>query len=98
MILNLFEILGLDLAACATHLARLLSARQQDKLIDDDVVRVDVRLGQLLDESFRLVQRQELSDAHAHECRHLLNSIQLLHCRRMCIDDKEWKLHFITVN
>lgn len=39
----------------------------EDELVDDDVVRVDVALGQLLDQPLRLVQRQEFSDAHAYE-------------------------------
>lgn len=40
----------------------------KEELVDDDVVRVDFISGELLDEAFRLVQGQELRDAHADEC------------------------------
>lgn len=49
-----------------THFTRPLRVGE-DELVDDDVVRVDVTLGELLDQPLRLVQRQELSDAHAYE-------------------------------
>lgn len=49
-----------------THFTRPLRVGE-DELVDDDVVRVDVTLGELLDQPLRLVQRQELSDAHTYE-------------------------------
>ena len=36
-------------------------------MVDNDVVRVDAALGQLLDQPLRLIQREELGDAHADE-------------------------------
>lgn len=36
-------------------------------MVDDDVVCVDAALGQLLDQPFRLIEGEELSDAHADE-------------------------------
>lgn len=48
------------------HFARPLGFREH-QLVDDDVVRVDLALGQLLDEPLRLVQGEELGDAHADE-------------------------------
>lgn len=41
-----------------THLAGFLRVRE-DKLVDDDVVGVDLALSQLLDQPLRLVQGQE---------------------------------------
>lgn len=49
-----------------THFARLVSVGEHE-LVDDDVVRVDATLGQFLDQTLGLVQRQELSDAHTDE-------------------------------
>lgn len=49
-----------------THLARPLPVRE-NQLVDDDVVRVDAALGQLLDQPLRLIQGQELSDANTNE-------------------------------
>lgn len=49
-----------------THFTRFLSVGENE-LVDDDVVCVDATLGQFLDQPLRLVQRQELSDAHADE-------------------------------
>ena len=40
-----------------------------EDLVDDDVVRVNVELGQLLHQPLRFEERQELGDAHAHERR-----------------------------
>ena len=48
------------------HLAGPLRVGEH-QLVDDDVVRVDATLGQLLDQPLRLVQGQELCDAHADE-------------------------------
>lgn len=48
------------------HFARPVRVGEH-QLVDDDVVRVDAALGQLLDQPLRLVQRQELGDAHADE-------------------------------
>jgi len=70
---NLLQILGLNLTASFTHLAWLLCGWQQDKLINNDIVSINVALGQLLYESFRLKQWQELSDADTHERRHVLH-------------------------
>lgn len=49
-----------------THLAGFLRVRE-DKLVDDDVVGVDLALSQLLDQPLRLVQGQEFGDAHTDE-------------------------------
>lgn len=49
-----------------THFTRPLQVRE-DKLIDDDIVCVDAALGQLLDQSLRLVKGEELSDTHTDE-------------------------------
>lgn len=49
-----------------THLAGFLRVRE-DKLVDDDVVGVDLALSQLLDQPFRLIQGQEFGDAHTDE-------------------------------
>lgn len=49
--------------ASFTHFARPLGFREY-KLVDDDVVRVDAALGQLLDQPLRLIQGEELSDTH----------------------------------
>lgn len=49
-----------------THLAGLLGVGEH-QLVHDDVVRVDATLGQLLDEPLRLVEGEELGDAHADE-------------------------------
>ena len=38
-------------------------------LIHDDVVRVNLKLAQLLNQSLSFVQREELRDAHANEGR-----------------------------
>ena len=63
---HLVQVLGLDLVAGLTHLAGLLGIRE-DELVDDDVVRVDLALGQLLDQPLRFIQGQELSNAHTDE-------------------------------
>lgn len=49
-----------------THPAGLLGVGEH-QLVHDDVVRVDAALGQLLDEPLRLVEGEELGDAHADE-------------------------------
>lgn len=49
-----------------THFARPLCVRE-NQLVDDDVVCVNAALGQLLDQSLRLVQGEELGDAHTDE-------------------------------
>lgn len=36
-------------------------------MVDDDVVRVDMTLGELLDQPLCLVERKEFSDAHTYE-------------------------------
>lgn len=46
---------------------RVRTLFREEELVDDDVVRVDLVLGELLHETLRLVQRQELGDAHANE-------------------------------
>lgn len=43
-------------------------AGHEQKLIDDDVVRVDLVLGELLYETLGLVEREKLRYAHTHEC------------------------------
>lgn len=63
---HLVQVLGLDLVAGLTHLAGLLGIRE-DELVDNDVVRVDLALGQLLDQPLRFIQGQELSNAHTDE-------------------------------
>lgn len=68
----LVEVLGLYAVSCLAHLARLVTLVQHEQLVDDDVVRVDAALGEFLHEPLRLVQRQELRDAHAHERRLVL--------------------------
>lgn len=49
-----------------THFTRPLCIGE-NKLVDDDVVRVDAALGQLLDQPLCLIQREELSDTHTDE-------------------------------
>lgn len=68
---HLVEVLGLDLVSGLAHLTGSLCIRKH-QLVDDDVVCVDAALGQLLDQALRLVQGQELGDAHADERRLLL--------------------------
>ena len=51
--------------------ARLFVWPFEEELVDDDVVRVDAALGQLLHQSLRLVQRQELGDTDANERRRI---------------------------
>ena len=63
---HLVQVLGLDLVAGLTHLAGLLRVRE-DELVDDDVVCVNLALGQLLDQPFGFIQGQELRDAHTDE-------------------------------
>lgn len=72
---HLVQVLGLDLMAGLTHLAGLLRV-WEDELIDNDVVRVDLAFGQLLDQPLCLVQRQELGDAHTDESRLLLQDVR----------------------
>ena len=40
----------------------------EEELVDDDVVRVDLVGGELLDEAFCFVEGKELGDADADEC------------------------------
>lgn len=49
-----------------THFARPFGVRE-NQLVDNDVVCVNAALGQLLDQSLRLVQGEELGDAHTDE-------------------------------
>lgn len=63
---HLIQVFGLDLVTSLTHPARPVAV-WEDQLVDDDVVRVDVALGQLLDEPLGLVQREELGDADTDE-------------------------------
>lgn len=64
---HLVQVLGLDFVAGFTHLAGLFGIGE-DQLVDDNVVCVNSALGKLLDESLRLVERQELGNTHADEC------------------------------
>lgn len=48
------------------HLARPVRVGE-NQLVDDDVVRVDATLGQLLDQPLRLIQGEELGDTHTDE-------------------------------
>lgn len=67
-IVDLVQVFGLDLNASGAHRARLFVFVLHQQLIDDDVVRVDAAFGQLLDQSFGFVERQEFGDADADEC------------------------------
>lgn len=49
-----------------THFTRPVWVRE-NKLVDDDVVCVNAALGQLLDQPLRLIQGEELRDAHTDE-------------------------------
>lgn len=49
-----------------THFARPVRVGE-NQLVDDDVVRVDATLGQLLDQSLRLIEREELGDTNTDE-------------------------------
>lgn len=49
-----------------THFARPFGVRENE-LVDNDVVCVNAALGQLLDQSLRLVQGEELGDANTDE-------------------------------
>lgn len=69
---HLVQVLGLDLVSGLAHLAGSLGVGKH-QLVDNDVVCVDAALGQLLDQPLRLVQGQELGDAHADERRLLLS-------------------------
>lgn len=64
----LVQVFGLDLVSGLTHLAGFLGVGE-DKLVDDDVVGVNLALGQLLDQPLRLIQGQKLGDAHTDEGR-----------------------------
>lgn len=68
---HLVQVFGLDLVSGLAHLAGSLGIGKH-QLVDDDVVCVDVALGQLLDQPLGLVQGQEFGDAHADERRLLL--------------------------
>lgn len=46
----------------------LLTWFGEEQLVDNDVMRVNLVVGELLNEAFCLVQRQELGNAHADEC------------------------------
>lgn len=72
---HLVQVLGLDLVAGLTHLAGLLRI-WEDELVDNDVVCVNLALGQLLDQPLCLIQGQELSNAHADERRLLLQGMR----------------------
>lgn len=61
---NLVQVLLLHLRPCLAHPALII--REQD-LIDDDVVDVDIELGQLLDQTLCFIHRQELGDADCNE-------------------------------
>lgn len=43
-----------------------------DQLIDNDVVHVKIKLGQLLDEALGLVERQELGNTHTNKSSNVL--------------------------
>jgi len=75
---DLVQVLRLDLTACLTHLARLLSDRKQNKLVDDNIVRIDAALCQFLYQSFRLKQRQKLGNAYTNERRHVLHKSSII--------------------
>lgn len=63
---HLIQVFGLDLVSSLTHHAGLFSIRK-DKLVDNDLVGVDLVVGQLLDQLLSLIQGQEFSDAHTDE-------------------------------
>lgn len=65
---DLVQILLLDLVAGGAHAAGVVGVLKEQKLIHNDVVHIDAALGQLLDQSLRFVQREELCDADAHKC------------------------------
>ena len=61
------EVLLLHFTPCLTLTAVLLRIWEQD-LVDDNVVDIDLLLGELNCKSFRLVHTQELWNAHCNEC------------------------------
>ena len=65
-LLNLRQVLVLHASASLALGAVLAGVREQD-LVDDDVVDVDLLLGQLDGESLRLVHGEELGNAHGDE-------------------------------
>lgn len=65
-LLNLLEVLFLHLPPRIALLAGVVLLGEQ-QLVDDDAVGVNLVTAQLLNHPLRLVQRQELGDAHADE-------------------------------
>jgi hypothetical protein len=60
----LVEILLLHFVTSLAHLACLAGVKD---LVDYDIVNVDLKFGQLLDQTLGLVHRQELRNADCHE-------------------------------
>lgn len=62
----------------------VLTFLREEKLVDDDVVRVNFVRHELLHESFRLVQREELGDADTDEGGFFLVCVWGSHCQCRC--------------
>ena len=75
-LLDLREVFVLHLPPCLTFLA-VLGRVWEEHLIDDDILDVDLLLGELDRQAFRLVHRQELRYADGDE-RGLLWVLELL--------------------
>ena len=69
-LLILVEVLALHLPARAALLA-VVGLLGEEELVHDDAVGVDLVAGELLDHALRLVEAEELGDAHAYKCREL---------------------------
>ena len=48
---------------------------REEKLVDDDIMRIDLVLRQLLNQPLGLVQGKELGDADTDECRLFLSDV-----------------------
>lgn len=64
----------------------MLAFFRPNNLIDDDVLRVDVKFRQLLDQPLSLIKRQELRNADAYESR-------LLRISKLTVDFLHDNLH-----
>ena len=67
-LLNLGEVLVLH-AAPGLALGAVLARVREEHLVDDNIVDVNVLLGELDGQTLCLVHGEELGDAHCHECR-----------------------------
>ena len=83
-LLDLREVLLLHAAPCLA-LGAVLSWVREEHLVDDDVVNVNVLLGELDGQTLSLVHGKELGDAHCHERRLCFVLKLLIHFLNLCL-------------